>query len=88
MPLLVFPLPSRFDSRTQYEEAKQWLKTFADELGQFYSDWLPKPYTPLQIIEKTKLPCIAYFSFGEKLPVVTEGTSDPEGRSTTHSSAG
>ena len=79
MPLLVFPLPSRFDSRTQYEEAKQWLKTFADELGHFYGDWLPTPYSPLQIIEKTKLPYIAYFSFGEKLPVVTEGTSDPEG---------
>lgn len=79
MPLLLFPLPSRFDSRTEFKEAQQWLKTFAEELGPFYDDWLPKTYTPLQIIERTKLPYIAYFSFGEKLPVVTDGVSDPEG---------
>jgi cellulose biosynthesis protein BcsQ len=78
MPLLIFPLPSRFDSRTQYEEARQWLKAFAADLESFYSDWLPSAFTPLQIIERTKLPYVAYFSFGERLPVLTEGTSDPE----------
>jgi hypothetical protein len=76
MGLLVFPLPSHYDDRTQYEEAKQWLKKFAQELAPFYEDWLPKQFTPLQIIERTKLLYIAYFSFGEKLPVVIEGTSD------------
>ena len=79
MPLLTFPLISRFDSRTEYKEAQQWLKTFAEELSPFYDDWLPKTHTPLQIIERTKIPYIAYFSFGEKLPAVTDGVSDPEG---------
>jgi hypothetical protein len=78
MPLLIFPLPSHYDGRTQYEEARQWLKTFAAELDIFYRDWLPSPYTPIQIIERTKLPYIAYFSFGESLPVLTGGISDPE----------
>jgi Mrp family chromosome partitioning ATPase len=77
--LLVFPLPSNYDDRTQYEEAKAWLKRFANELAPFYEDWLPKEVTPLQILERTKLPYIAYFSFGEKLPVVIEGTSDVSG---------
>ena len=78
MPLLVFPLPSRFDGRTQYKEAREWLQKFAEELDPFYQDWLPKDLTSLNVIEQTKLPYIPYFSFGEKLPVEIEGTSDPE----------
>jgi hypothetical protein len=78
-PLLIFPLPSHYDGRTQYEEARQWLKTFAAEFELFYRDWLPSTFTPQQIIERTKLPYIAYFSFGESLPVLTDGISDPEG---------
>jgi hypothetical protein len=78
MPLLVYPLPARFDSRTEFEESEKWLGIFADELAEFYEDWLPRPYTPANVLDKTKLPYVAYFSFGEKLPV-EEGTSDPEG---------
>lgn len=76
--LLVFPLPSRFDSRTEYREAQHWLKVFAEELKSFYSDWLPKDVSPYQMLERTKLPYVPFFSFGEKLPVLTEGTTDPE----------
>jgi formylglycine-generating enzyme required for sulfatase activity len=79
MPLLVFPLPARFDGRTEFEESQKWLDLFAEHLHEFYADWLPAPYTALQILEKTKLPYIAYFSFGEKLPVVSHSISDPEG---------
>ncbi len=76
--LLIFPLPSRFDSRTEFRESQHWLKVFAEELADFYGDWVPKAVTPLQVLERTKLPYVAYFSFGEKLPVVLEGTTDPE----------
>ena len=76
--LLVFPLLSRFDSRTEYRESQHWLRLCESELKDFYVDWLPKDITPLQMIERTKIPYVAFFSFGEKLPVVTEGTTDPE----------
>lgn len=76
--LLVFPLISRFDSRTEYRESQYWLRRFAGELEDFYRDWLPKDTSPLQMLERTKLPYVAFFSFGEKLPVLTEGTTDPE----------
>jgi MinD-like ATPase involved in chromosome partitioning or flagellar assembly len=76
---LVFPLLARIDSRTEYRESQTWLRLFASELGEFYRDWLPKETTPQQIPERTKIPYVAFFSFGEKLPAVTEGTSDPEG---------
>lgn len=79
MPLSILPILSRLDTRAEYEQSREWLDTFAREMEVFYADWLPKPFTPGQIIEQTKLPYVAYFSFGEKLPVVTEGTSDPDG---------
>lgn len=76
--LLMFPLISRFDSRTEYRESQAWLKLFAEELKDFFSDWLPKNASVLQVLERTKIPYVAFFSFGEKLPVITEGTTDPE----------
>jgi hypothetical protein len=76
--LMVLPLPSRFDGRVQYKEGQEWLRRFADELREFYADWLPRDVTPMQILERTKIPYVAYFSFGEKLPVLDEGTTDPE----------
>ena len=34
--------------------------------------------SPRKILERTKLPHVAYFSFGEKLAVLNQGVSDPE----------
>jgi MinD-like ATPase involved in chromosome partitioning or flagellar assembly len=76
--LLVFPLLSRFDSRAEHQESQKWLREFAEVLKEFYSDWLPKDVTALQIAERTKLPYVADFSFGEQLPVIVEGTTDLE----------
>ena len=79
MRLLVFPLPSRIESRSEFEMSMLWLNRIAREFAPFYEDWLPKQFTPLQIIERTKIPYIPYFSFGEQLAVMTHGTSDPGG---------
>nr|VFJ65524.1 MAG: CobQ/CobB/MinD/ParA nucleotide binding domain-containing protein [Candidatus Kentron sp. FW] len=78
MPLTILPLPSRFDSRTEFEESQAWLDRFAEELADFYKDWLPSGYTPRQVLGQTKVPHVAFFSFGEKLPVITQGVSDPD----------
>jgi len=77
-PLAVLPLPGRFDGRDEVDEAQFWLNRFAEELKPFYDDWLPKGLKPRQILELTKIPYITKFSFGEPLPVITQGTSDPE----------
>ena len=78
-PLLVFPLPSRFDGRTEFEKSLEWLGHFKDRLGCFFDDWLPKSYDATHVFERVKIPYVAYFSFGENLPVLTHGTRDPEG---------
>ena len=77
-PAAVVPLASRFDSRTEYALSQQWLDEFAAQFGEFYSSWLPKDVSVKRVIERTKLPYVAFFSFGERLPVLEETGSDPE----------
>ena len=75
-PALVFPLPSRFDDRTEIKLGEEWLDRFAKELGEFYEPWLPTDYEPRDILARTKLPYVSYYSFGEELPVVRDQRSD------------
>jgi hypothetical protein len=77
-PLAVLPILSRFDRGDEVAEADQWLRRFSEELKPFYDDWLPKRFEPLQMIILTKVPYVTLFSFGEKLPVLTHGVSDPQ----------
>lgn len=77
-PVAVLPLPGRFDGRDEVDEAKEWLDRFGRELKPFYDDWLPRQFEPRQILELTKVPYVSKFSFGEPLPVVTHGVTDPE----------
>ena len=77
-PAAIVPLPSRFDSRTEYELSQQWLDEFAIQFEEFYNSWLPKEIPVRQVLERTKLPYVAFFSFGERLPVFEESGSDPE----------
>ena len=77
-PAAILPILSRFDSRTEYESAQEWLEISANRVEPFYRDWLPSNFSPRLALERTKLPYVAYFSFGETLPALTEGASDPE----------
>jgi MinD-like ATPase involved in chromosome partitioning or flagellar assembly len=75
--LLAVPVPSRDESRTEYERATQWKNRFADRFGELYRDWLPSGKTPHDAIELLRIPYVPYWSFGEQLPAVEEGTTDP-----------
>ena len=77
-PAAILPILSRFDSRTEWESAQEWLDIAAAHLKPFYADWLPKQFEPRHVLERTKLPYVAYFSFGETLPALAQGISDPE----------
>jgi hypothetical protein len=78
-PLLIVPLPSRWDGRVEVDLSKQWLDLFVTEMSGFYDGWLPRGTPVDQIIEHSKVPHIGKFSFGESLPVLTESLTDPEG---------
>lgn len=75
--LTVLPVAGRFDSQEEFKISREWLNTFAESLEDFYADWLPASIKVQDIVEMTKIPYIPYFSFGEKLPVIEQGTNDP-----------
>ena len=75
--LTILPVASRFDSQEEFKISQEWLDTFAESLQDFYADWLPANIEVHDIVEMTKIPYIPYFSFGEKLPVIEQGTNDP-----------
>jgi len=70
--ILTLPVPSRFDSREEYKRAETWRNEFAQRLRHFYRTWLPEDTNPLDILNRTTIPYVAYWSFGEGLPVIEE----------------
>jgi len=79
MHLSVVPLPARFGSRSEFSESQEWLDRFADALAEFYHDWLPSWLEPRRVVEALKVPQVDFYGFGERLAVVEQGTSDPDG---------
>ena len=75
--LIAIPVPARDESRTEYESAKVWREKVAERFGDLYTDWLPTGVTAHDALEILKIPYVPYWSFGERLPVIEEGTGDP-----------
>ena len=78
MPLSVLPLAARWGVQ-EFQETRIWVDRVAEATQEFFEDWLPKGISPRDVIEAVKIPQVAYFGFGERLAVVEQGTSDPQG---------
>ena len=76
--LLVLPVVSRLDGREESTLSKEWLNRCVDAFAPMFDDWLPKECTPLDVLERTKLPHVPRYSFGEELAVLAERESDPD----------
>jgi len=77
--LISLPIPARFDTLMEFKISQEWLDKFSKQLKEIYNDWLPTSVDSRKFIELTKIPYGPYFSFGEKLPVIEQGTNDPGG---------
>ncbi len=75
--LVAVPVPARDESRTEYALAKKWRETVAEKFSELYKDWLPADVTPHDALELLKIPYVPFWSFGELLPAIEEGTGDP-----------
>ncbi len=75
--LQIVPVAARDESLTEHEKAQEWRETSAQELGEFYESWLPPGLSARLILDRLKIPYKPYWSFGERLPALLEGTSDP-----------
>lgn len=76
--LPILPILSRFDGRQELDLSREWLQRIAEALAPTFAPWLPAPATPLDFMQRTKLPHIPRYSFGEELAVLRESPGDPE----------
>ena len=76
--LMVLPVPSRFDAREEYERAKEWRGIFAEKTKELYESWADRGLKIEDLIARTTIPYVAYWSFGEGLPVIEETSKGTE----------
>ncbi len=76
--LQCLPVPARFDQHMESAISGKWLQKFATRLEPFYRPWLHTSIAPHEILAHVKIPYVPIWSFGERLPVLEEGTADPE----------
>ncbi|MFC7614617.1 tyrosine-protein kinase family protein [Actinokineospora soli] len=76
--LLVLPVVSRFDGREEYQRAQHWRREITGYCEPFYTSWVPKQVPATQVVERTTVPYLPYWSFGEELPAITENSANPE----------
>lgn len=76
--LLIMPIISRFEFRTEYELSQKWLDKFAQKLNHIYLEWLHRDVSVKKLLNHLRIPYLSYWSFGERLPVVLRGTDDKE----------
>jgi hypothetical protein len=75
----VLPVPSRLDTQAEFRLTQRWLDRFSNDLSELFGDWLPQSVRARTVLELIKLPQMSFFSYGENLPVLEHGTSDPSG---------
>lgn len=68
--LLAIPMLSRDDRRTEYEQSERWRYRIASTMSEFFAEWVLKDVPPASVLQILYLPQIAYWSFGERLPVI------------------
>ena len=79
--LSAVPVLSRDEREKEYDLSIEWMSRIAERLGEFYRDWLPPAITPEDVLRKLYIPQIAYWSFGERLPVVEKEKEIGDSRS-------
>jgi MinD-like ATPase involved in chromosome partitioning or flagellar assembly len=76
--MVIIPIAARDESATEYRRAAEWRRRAAGALEEFYSDWIHKDETPDSVLDYLKIPYVAYWSFGEPLPVLEEDPQNPK----------
>jgi len=75
--LHVLPVPARFDSKEEYRRAIEWQAKFVEHMGHFLDSWAEPGVAQADIISRVTIPYVAYWSFGEGLPVLEEQSLSP-----------
>ncbi len=70
--LLVLPILSRFEPQVEYELSQEWLQRIAEKLGPLTDNWRHKEMLTSDLLTQIKIPYVPFWSYGEKLAVLTE----------------
>jgi hypothetical protein len=76
--LISIPIPTRVEI-SEYKLSQSWMDRVSNAMKEIFAYWLPEKVNARQLLDLTKIPYIPYFSYGEKLPILEQGTSDPSG---------
>src|SRR5206468_2874631 len=75
--IITLPIVCRFDTNTEFQISQEWINKISISLEDVYNDWLPSNIDKKEFVEITKIPYVPYFSFGEKLSIIEQGSIDP-----------
>ena len=75
----VLPVVTRFEATVEVDLARYWMTILQERLAELLAVWTHKSVTAEQMLTHIRVPYVAHWSFGERLPVVEEGTQDPLG---------
>ncbi len=78
--LLRLPVLSRFAQDKEYDLAARWMDAACKASAEAFGPWLSQSVEVDSMMRATRIPEVAYWTFGERLPVVIESTaaSDPQ----------
>ncbi len=76
--MVIIPLAARDESANEYRQAAEWRRRAAATLDEFYLDWIHKDESAESVLDYLKIPYVAYWSFGERLPVLEEDPQNPK----------
>ena len=74
--LLLLPIPARFEMQFEHRISTSWQERFARDLEQFYQPWTPPNSDHARIVQSTTIPYVPIWSFGERLSVVEDSSTD------------
>lgn len=73
------PVITRFEATIEVDLARKWMSIFEERLAGTVTQWSHRDVALPDLLPHLRVPHVSHWSFGERLPVVDEGTSDPLG---------
>lgn len=75
--LFLLPIPARFEVQLENRLSTSWQARFTEELKEFYEAWTSPSSNHEQLVQLTTIPYVPIWSFGERLAVVEDSSTDP-----------
>lgn len=75
------PVLSRFASDKEYKIAAEWMEVIEGQMAGFYVDWISRDIPIRALLPLTRIPEVAYWTFGERLPLVEDASLDRDPQS-------